>query len=62
MKSFASIKLSVDAPAAAPRSNELCGTPAGAGKIQIFPSVITPSTSKRNSLIFFARAFDIGRY
>ena len=35
-------------------------TPAGAGKIHIFPSVRTPSTSNRMSLIFLARSLDIG--
>ena len=33
-----------------------CWAPAGAGKIQILPSVSTPSTSNRISLIFLARA------
>src|SRR6266403_31720 len=37
----------------------LCWAPAGAGKIQILPSVRTPSTSKRMSLIFLARGLDI---
>src|SRR5579883_2467532 len=38
----------------------VCCAPAGAGKIQILPSVSTPSTSNRMSLIFFARALDMG--
>ena len=33
--------------------------PPGAGKIQIFPSVITPSTSNKTSLILFALSIDI---
>jgi len=41
-------------------SSTLCGIPdcepPGAGKIQILPSVSTPSTSKRMSLILRARA------
>src|SRR5882724_1026460 len=41
------------------RSSTLCCAPAGAGKIHILPSVRTPSTSKRMSLIFLARGLDI---
>src|SRR5580765_3069933 len=41
-------------------SRTLCCAPEGAGKIQILPSVRTPSTSKRMSLILLARGLDIG--
>src|SRR5664279_6417128 len=43
-------------PCCADFSRTLCRAPEGAGKIQILPSVRTPSTSKMMSLILRARA------
>src|SRR5580698_44969 len=44
-------------PCCADCCSTLCCIPAGAGKMKSLPSVRTPSTSKRRSLIFFARVF-----